>query len=333
MTRVPYDDMLNEFLRVLLKYGFRRDRAELCARLFADASRDGVPSHGLNRFPIFIDDVRKGNVKVHAEPLLVESFGALERWDGRQGPGPLNAHFCMGRAIEMARQGSMGCVALKNTNHWQRAGNYGWQAAEAGCIGICWTNTMPLIPPWGARERRLGNNPLVIAVPRPEGHLVLDMALAQFAGGKVHIYQRSGELLPVEGGYDREGRLTRDANEIVESKRPLPIGYWKGSGLALMLDLVISLLSGGLATHEIGKLKEETRLSQMFMAFDLARLAPGSLAGRVVNDVVDSVHSAEPADENSRILYPGERALAERRENLQRGVPVEPSLWQNVKEL
>ena len=333
MTRVPYQDMFNEFLRVLLKYGFRRDRAELCARLFADASRDGVPSHGLNRFPVFIGDVRQGTVKIHAEPVLVESFGALERWDGQQGPGPLNAHFCMGRAIELARQASMGCVALKNTNHWQRAGNYGWQAAEAGCIGICWTNTMALMPPWGAKERRLGNNPLVIAVPRPGGHVVLDMAISQFSGGKVHIYRTRGELLPVEGGYDREGRLTRDPDEIAKSQRPLPIGYWKGSGLALMLDLVVSLLSGGRATHEIGKLNHETSVSQMFMAFDLARLAPGSLAGRVVNDVVDSVHAAEPAGENSTVLYPGERALAERRENLERGIPVEPSLWQNVREL
>jgi 3-dehydro-L-gulonate 2-dehydrogenase len=333
MMRVAYQDMLNEFLRVLLKCGFRRDRAELCARLFADASRDGVPSHGLNRFPYFIDDVRKGTVKIHAEPVRVESFGALERWDGRQGPGPLNAHFCMGRAVELARQGSMGCVALKNTNHWQRAGNYGWQAAEAGCIGICWTNTIALMPPWGAKERRLGNNPLVIAVPRPGGHVVLDMALSQFSGGKVHIHRRSGKPLPVEGGYDREGRLTRDANEIAESQRPLPIGYWKGSGLALMLDLVVSLLSGGLATHEIGKLDQERSVSQIFMAFDLARLAPGSLAERLVNEAVASVHSAEPAGEGGKVLYPGERSLAERRENLERGIPVEPALWQKVREL
>ncbi len=330
--RVPYQDMFNEFLRVLLKCGFRRDRAELCARLFADASLDGVPSHGLNRFPAFISDVRKGTVKIGAEPVLVESLGALERWDGQHGPGPLNAHFCMGRAIELARQGGMGCVALKNTNHWQRAGNYGWQAAEAGCIGICWTNTMALMPPWGAQERRLGNNPLVIAVPRPGGHVVLDMAISQFSGGKVHIHRMSGEPLPVEGGYDREGRLTRDANEIAESRRPLPIGYWKGSGLALMLDLVVALLSGGLATHQIGKLTE-TGVSQVFMAFDLARLAPGSLAAQVVNQVVDDFHSAEPIGEGGKVLYPGERSLAARRENLDRGVPVEPSLWQSVKEL
>jgi 3-dehydro-L-gulonate 2-dehydrogenase len=239
----------------------------------------------------------------------------------------------MGRAVELARQGGMGCVALRNTNHFQRAGNYGWQAAEAGCIGICWTNAIPLMPPWGAKERRLGNNPLVIAVPRPGGHVVLDMALSQFSGGKLQIYRRSGKPLPVEGGYDREGRLTRDANEIAESRRPLPIGYWKGAGLALMLDLVAALLSGGRATHQIGRENEERSVSQTFMAFDLARLAPGSLAERVVNEAVESLHSAEPVGENSKVLYPGERSFAERRENLERGIPVEPSLWQKVKEL
>jgi len=113
----------------------------------------------------------------------------------------------------------------------------------------------------------------------------------------------------------------------------LPIGYWKGAGLALMLDLVVSLLSGGLSTHEIGKLKGETSVSQVFMAFDLARLAPGSLAERLVNEAVESVRSAEPVSENSKVLYPGERSLSERRENLERGIPVEPSLWQEVKAL
>lgn len=332
MMRIAYDEMRREFTRVLVKYGFRTDRAELSARLFAEASRDGVYTHGLNRFPGYVDFVQKGLVDAQAEPALVERFGVLERWDGQGGPGNLNAWHCMGRAIELARDHGMGCAALRNTNHWMRPGNYGLRAAEAGCIGICWTNTVALVPPWGGKSPRLGNNPMVIAVPRAGGHVILDMAMTQFSHGKLQVYRSLGEALPVEGGFDSEGKLTRDAGAIIESKRPLPIGYWKGSGLAMMLDMVAALLSGGQATHEISRPEHETRVSQVFIAFDLRRLAAGE-AEQVVNGIVEDVHSSAPAEGTGRALFPGERMMRTREENLRLGVPVEPGIWQKVKEM
>ena len=180
----------------------------------------------------------------------------------------------MDGAIALARAHGIGCVALSNTNHWMRGGTYGWQAADAGVIGVCWTNTMPNLPPWGADTPRIGNNPLVIAVPRPEGHVVLDMAMSQFSYGALASYRLRGEQLPVPGGFDRDGALTRDPAAIEASRRPLPIGFWKGSGLALMLDMVAALLAGGRATHEIPQVPEqETGLSQVFLAFDVAAIA------------------------------------------------------------
>src|SRR6266850_5663743 len=168
--RISYQDLYDCLLGVLIKTGFEADRAALCARLFAETSRDGVYSHGLNRFPRFMDMVQSGVIDIQARPELICSVGALERWDGRRGPGNLNAYTCMEQAIALSQQHGLGCVALANTNHWMRGGSYGWQAAEAGVIGICWTNTMANLPPWGARDPRVGNNPLIIAVPRAKGH-------------------------------------------------------------------------------------------------------------------------------------------------------------------
>ena len=112
----------------------------------------------------------------------------------------------MARAIALSREHGIGCVAMANTNHWMRGGTYGWQAADAGVIGICWTNTMPNVPPWGGAEPAIGNNPLVIAVPRAKGHVVLDMAMSQFSYGALESYRKRGELLPVEGGFDARGK-------------------------------------------------------------------------------------------------------------------------------
>src|SRR5829696_8944955 len=181
--RVSYEELHETLRRALLKVGFEQRRAELCARLFADTDRDGVYTHGLNRFPRFLETIAGGVVGVRARAECAESRGALERWDGKGGAGNLNAHDSMARAVELSRTYGLGCVALRNTNHWMRGGGYGWQAAEAGALAVCWTNTMPNLPPWGSARPLLGNNPLVIAAPRPGGHVVLDMALSQFSYG------------------------------------------------------------------------------------------------------------------------------------------------------
>ncbi len=331
MLRVPYQELHDTLSRVLRNTGFAPARAELCARLFTDASRDGVASHGLNRFPRFMDTIRIGVVDIHAQPVRVMGAGALERWDGRRGPGNLNAHECMGAAIALSRQHGIGCVALSNTNHWMRGGNYGWQAADAGVIGMCWTNTLANLPPWGAVEPRVGNNPIVIAVPRASGAIVLDMAMSQFSFGALESYRRRGEPLPGVGGYDTAGELTRDAAAIEASRRPLPIGFWKGSGLAIMLDIVAATLSGGRATHEIPlDPLHETELSQVFIAID-----PLSLGGPDISDVVERIvrdlHSSTA--DGSRPQYPGERTLDTRARNLMDGIPVDAQIWKQIQAL
>jgi 3-dehydro-L-gulonate 2-dehydrogenase len=329
VMRVPYQELQDTFVRVLAQHGLEGERAALCARLFADASRDGVASHGLNRFPRFIRTIRNGVVDVRARPSRVAAYGAWERWDGHRGPGNLNAHACMDRAVALAREHGMGCVALANTNHWMRGGSYGWQAADAGAIGICWTNTLPNLPPWGVSDPRVGNNPLIIAVPRASGHVVLDMAMSQFSMGALESYRLRGELLPVPGGYDRDGGLTQDPAAIETSMRPLPIGFWKGSGLALLLDMAGAVLSGGAATHQIPTEPErESGLSQVFIAISVP--APAE-ASRVADGILAHLHGGPDAREHAR--YPGERTLETRRRNLETGVPVEPSIWTQVQQL
>ncbi len=326
--RVPYDDLVSEFVRVLRATGFDEERARRAARLFADASRDGVHSHGLNRFPLFVATIQQGFVRVDGVPERMTAFGAVERWNGNAGPGLLNAEFAMGRAMSLAREHGIGCVALQNTNHWQRGGSYGWQAAEAGMIALCWSNTKPNLPPWGAREPRLGNNPLVVAVPREDGHVVLDMAMSQFSYGQLDTHRRAGKLLPVDGGYDRAGDLTRDPSAIEASERPLPIGYWKGSGLSLVLDLLAAVLSGGKAVHQITP--EESGLSQVFIAIDPQPLSGGTEAG-IADEVVAFVRSAAPVHDGDAAHYPGERSLETRRDSMAHGVVVDAKVWERVR--
>lgn len=328
--RIAFDRMCDEFHRVLLEAGFAGDRARMLAEIFAANSRDGVYSHGLNTFAGFIENVRQGRVVAEAVPERIAGFGVLEQWDGRNGPGPLSARASMARAIALAQENVAGCVALRNTNHWMRGGTYGLQAAEVGCVGVCWTNTMPLMPPWGSAQLKLGNNPLVVGVPRREGHVFLDAAMTQFSSGRRRIYQRSGEPLPVPGGYDGRGRLTCDPDAIAESNRPLPIGCWKGSGLALVLDLLATLLSGGLSTCDIGKHPGEAAVSQVFIAIDVTTVAGREFLNGKVDEIIEDLRAASPLEEGQPVTYPGERMLRTREDNLARGIPADPEHWRRV---
>jgi 3-dehydro-L-gulonate 2-dehydrogenase len=325
--RIAFAELHDLLRRALTKSGLSADRADLCARLVAEATADGVSSHGVNRFPRLMEMIRTGVVDVHARAVCVFASGAMERWDGKRGVGNLNAWECMARAIALAREQAVGCVALANTNHWMRGGTYGWQAADAGVIGICWTNTLPNLPPWGAAVPAIGNNPLVIAVPRAAGHIVLDTAMSQFSVGAIESYRKRGEQLPVAGGFDGNGNPTRDPAAIERSGRLLPIGFWKGSGLSLMLDLVAATLAGGQATWQIPRTPEtETALSQVFVAFDVQALDKGAEIERTVEQIIQHLHAS--AGEGESVRYPGERTLQARQRSLEEGIPVDTAVWQ-----
>jgi 3-dehydro-L-gulonate 2-dehydrogenase len=261
----------------------------------------------------------------------VAQFGALERWDGQRGPGNLNAHGAMARAIALSRQHGIGCVAMANTNHWMRGGTYGWQAADVNVIGICWTNTMPNVPPWGGLEPAIGNNPLVIAAPRKKGHVVLDMAMSQFSYGALESYRKRCELLPVEGGFDGEGKLTRNPGAIEQTQRLLPAGFWKGSGLAVVLDMLAAMISLGNATRNIANDPLlEAALSQVFLAIDPRTLGDEEQMEQIADGVVKSLQISRPVQEGVPVRYPGEKTLQLREENRRLGLPVDEGIWAEI---
>jgi 3-dehydro-L-gulonate 2-dehydrogenase len=333
MLRVPYDDLFDALRRAMQRLGLTDDRAALCTRLFAETTRDGVYTHGLNRFPRFAASVANGSVDVNAEPTKTAGFGALERWDGHRGVGNLNAWASMQRATTLAKQHGIGGVALGNTNHWMRGGTYGLQAAEEGLFAICWTNTLANMPAWGATSPTLGNNPLIIAIPRPGGHVILDMAMSQFSYGMLAAYSKRGQPLPVDGGFDPAGNLTKDAAAIEASQRALPVGYWKGSGLALVMDMVAAMLSGGLATHQIPRDPfRESGLSQIFLAIDPSSIADPHELTSVAEGILNSLREATPVDPGKPVRYPGEQVLQLREENLRLGVPVDPEIWKQIND-
>ncbi|MCL2519765.1 MAG: 3-dehydro-L-gulonate 2-dehydrogenase [Spirochaetaceae bacterium] len=332
--RVSFNEMLTVMQTCLLKYGVNEDIAKECAHNLAENSLSGVYSHGLNRFPRVIAMLKNGHIKPNNRPTCLEAFAALERWDGNLGMGNTNAIFTMNRAINLAENYGVGTVALRNTNHWQRGGAFGVQAAKAGYIGLCFSNTMPNMPAWGATDRRLGNNPLVLCLPYKDDYVMIDSAMSQFSYGALERARLEGKELPVAGGYDSHNNLSTNPAAIEETKRLLPMGFWKGSGFSILLDLLAATLAGGLAVCDIGRQgntpTDEYNLSQIFIAIKVNdKAANDQLVSRVIADIKASL----PMNATSPVLYPSERQKELYRQNSQLGIPVNKTIWENVLSL
>ncbi|APQ19312.1 2,3-diketo-L-gulonate reductase [Maribacter hydrothermalis] len=330
---ISSEEMKTVLESLFIKYSFTKEQAEILARIHTESTIDGIFSHGINRVPVFIDYVKRGLIKIDETATPIASMGCMERWDGNLASGVLNALKCTDRAINLAKTNGMGLVALRNTNHWMRGGTYGWRAAEKGCISILFTNTIPNMPAWGGKENRIGNNPLVISIPRKEGHVVLDMALSQFSFGKMQSLDLKNEELPFNGGWDRNNNLSKNPKAILDSGRALPVGYWKGSALSMVLDMLATLLSAGNSTYKIGLKKTETALSQVFMCIDPSTYSDTDFQENLLNEIIQFTHDCSPIKAGTKTYYPGERTLVTRARSQKEGMQVNTKIWQEILQL
>jgi 3-dehydro-L-gulonate 2-dehydrogenase len=208
-----------------------------------------------------------------------------------------------------------------------RGGTYGWQAANQDCIGICTTNTIANMPPWGGISPTLGNNPIVIAVPRKGGaHVVLDMAVSQYSYGALQEHKLKNKKLAVPGGYNEKGELSDDPASIYQSQRTLPVGFWKGSGLSLVIDVLLSSLTGGQTVQQITAGGKESGVTQLFLC-----IYKEDLHHNLIDEIIAFTKSSQPVKKEGKVYYPGENTLAVRKENEAQGIPVIEKIWKEVQ--
>lgn len=335
MARVSFDEMQRTIESAFVRAGMNQADAATCARVHTESSCDGVNSHGLNRVPRFVDYIQKGWINLDGKITLAKRLGAIEVYDGNRGPGILNAIAATERGMALADEHGVGIVALRDTTHWMRGGAFGWYAADRGYVAIAWTNTEACMPAWGGKNTRVGNNPFVMAVPRDKGHIVLDMAMSQYSYGKLQTTRLKGKKMPFPAGFDSEGRLTDEPGPIEQSMRILPMGYWKGSGFAIVLDTLAAVLSDGIATNQIDQIQEGscTGCSQIFIIVDPRKLSGRDMANQIADSVVDYVNGSELAEGEKEVLYPGQSAVRTRLHQREHGIEVDDGVWAEVQAL
>ncbi len=320
-----------------MKYGMEEAKADTCARIHTESTYDGIYSHGTNRVGRFVDYIQKGWVDIDADPTLEKDYGSLKVYNGNRGPGVLNALYAADRAIEMAEENGIGMVGLKNTTHWMRGGTYGLYAANKGYIAIMWTNTEAVMPPWGGKELRLGNNPFVMAVPGPDGAppVQLDMAVSQYAYGKLQVMRLAGQKLPFPGGYDKDGNITDDPGAIEETRRMFPIGFWKGASFSFMLDILGAILTDGVGAADLDPKANGScgGASQVMIVIDPKKTTSEEHMGETIKKAIEYIKSSELSEGSTGIYAPGEDYIRFRAEHDREGIFVDDSVWEEITQL
>ncbi len=326
-------ELKETFKTILLNHKVDENEAESLAAVFTSNAKDGVISHSVSRFPLMIDYLDNGVIKAGTMPKLISSFTSIERWDACFGFGVTSANFCMNRAIELASKHGMGLVVSIHSNHWMRAGYYGWSAANRGYIGICWTTTRKNLVPWGGTENQIGNNPLVIAVPRKKGNFVFDSSMAQYSWGKIREYAADGKKLPTLGGYDQNGNPTDDATEIDKTYKAMPAGFWKGSAMSLILEAAACSMGQSDTVIDNDKYDNiETNMTQVFIAIDPKKIND-SYSDDNLERIVQSLHQCPTKEGKGQLRYPGERALVTREKSEKNGIEIPRRAWEKLKAL
>jgi len=315
---------------VLLAAGVPAHKADIVAASLVAANLRGVDSHGIQLLTYYIDQLLAGEMDPLAEGSVVSESGSCLLFDGQNGIGQWIAETCCGHAIRLARRNGVALVTARESNHFGACAWWAQKMSGAGLIGIVMCNASPIVPPWQGCEGRFGTNPICMAVPGP---WLLDMATTTVAAGKIFkAFINHEPEIPAGWAFNSEGVPTTRTEEAYHGML-MPLGGYKGSGLAFLVEILCAVLSGGAMSTEVGGIRfrgKLVRASQMFLAIDVARYMPLEEFTARMERLVAQVKSTPPAPGYDEVLVAGDPEWRTEAERLRNGVPVSEDNWQRL---
>lgn len=328
-------ESLTQFAQQLLHAaGVPPEKAELVARSLIAANLRGVDSHGLQLLPYYLEQIQMGNIQPGANGRVASESGACLAYDGEYGIGQWISRICSDHAIRLAREHGLGMAVARESNHFGAAAFWAQRISAAGCIGIVMCNASPLVAPWQGKEPRFGTNPIAMSVPGPDTWL-LDMATTTVALGKILNAQNHGRATIPEGwAMDSEGVPTT-STETALSGLLSPLGGYKGSGLAMMAEILCAVLSGGAMSNQLGGIRvkgQPMRTSQFFLAIDIVQFMPLEDFERRMRELVGLVKASKTARGYDEVLVAGEPEWRVEARRCKEGIPLSDGVWKSLLE-
>ena len=305
------------------------DAAEVAEGLIW-ANLRGVDGHGVSRLPSYLAMIKRGDVDLNAQPRLVRESAATFELDSGGGFGPV----AMMKALAIALEGrkKTGCCfgLVRDTTHTGAVGRYVQWLAERGCVGVIMVAGPAFVAYHGARVASMGTNPIAIAVPSSRGPIVLDMATSTISNGTILQARATGGALPPETALTGAGMPTTDPQQ---AEILLPLGGPKGSGLALMFEMVASVLAAApiqapaLGTQKLRRLRQNCAI----FAVDVEAFRP---LDEFIHDgdALAAILKALPRQSGfDEILIPGERSARTEAQRRKSGIPIPRTLWAELQ--
>lgn len=311
------------------------DAAALLADSLVSADLRGVHSHGLLRIPEYVNKLTSGGVDPRGQPHIVHDSGACLVVDGGNSMGQIGAHFAMQRVIARAEQTGIAAAAVRGSNHCGALAYFAMQALPHDMIGLVTTNALPTMAPWGGAERLLGINPLAIAIPaEQERPIVYDAAFSGAAHGKLRVYRQKGLPIPEGWALDRDGQPTTEPAAAIDGLL-LPSGGFKGVGMAMIMGIFSSLLSGAAYGTELGDMEQGPRAGQDGHFLLALRVGAFEDVGRFkarVDAAIAQIHTARRAPGVDRLYVPGEREFLTEAAYRRDGIPLTVATYNGLLE-
>ena len=306
--RVDFQSLLDSTTRIFSACGMADDKAGLLAQTLVLGDLRGIHSHGVMRVPDYVEKLTREGVDPRGEPRIVSQRGGALLVDGGNSMGQIGGTFAMRAAIDCARTTGIACAALRHSNHCGAMDWYARLAANADMIGFATTNAIPTMAPAGGAEKIVGLNPLAIAAPANEEKiLIVDTSFGATAHGKLRIYHQKGLPIPEGWALDQSGVPTTDTAAALEGLIQ-PIGQFKGVGLAVMMGVFASLLSGAAYGLESGNMVDGAKPGvdgQFFLAVDVGAFVDLATFKSRVDGVVRQLRSCRPAP-GATVYTPGQ---------------------------
>lgn len=335
MSLVPTSWLTAAVSEVFTTVGFSATASRSVAEALVDADMRGIHSHGTLLVPMYVERVLRGSVSTEEKAEVVLDGGAVAVLDAHHALGQLTGDQAVGLAVDKAHQFGVGVVTVRHAFHFGGAFRFVQTAARAGCVGVAAANTRPLMPAPGGAAPVVGNNPLAVGVPTPGGEpLVLDMALSAAALGKIRLAAQEGREIPASWATDHRGRPTRDPHAAIAGML-LPAAGHKGFGLALIVDVLAGVLSGGAFGAAVQGLYADTSrpndCAHFFLALEPAAFGDADGFRSRVADLAHQVITSPPAPGNPRVQLPGQIEAERHSRAAASGVNVDDSVLQGLQ--
>lgn len=346
--RIPSDLVHVQIALVLRRWGMPEDAVATTARVMTDTDLAGIDSHGISMLMLYEKFVGQGHIRLDARPQVTRDRHVTALVDAQRGFGHPVARMAMELAIAKAEAHGLGAVAVHNSNHFGAAGWYALLAAERGLVGIVTTSAKSIsVVPTRAAVPVLGTNPIAFAAPaRRNPPFLLDMSTSTVAVNKIKVYGLRGQPLPEGWMLDAQGRPVTDAARAMHHIFGPPdggitplgggpqMGGHKGYGLSAMVQILSSALSGG----SFSPLRERMtggdgpdNMGHFFLALDPREFRDGTAFEDDVDALIDELHATRAIDPARPVLVAGEPERLARADRLARGIPLSPSLLEQLE--